>query len=195
MSPKLTYAELEKRVKDLSEENLKLKEQAIRDPLTGLYNRHFYNTNIKDILEESAKEKQGTGVLFTDIDKFKYVNDELEDGHEKGDELLRDVARIIESSTKSSDYTIRWGGDEIVVLLSKANRGTGKAVIDRINTRINKYNKHNKTEGEDKKGNPMTYSLAISAGYAYRNYASTKPIKQVIKLADQRMYKEKERKK
>jgi two-component system cell cycle response regulator len=194
MNNKPTYEELEKRVKNLSEENLKLKEQAIRDPLTGLYNRHFYNTNIEDILEKSAKKKQNIGVIFIDIDNFKNINDNFEQGHEQGDKVLRDLARIIESSTKSSDYIIRWGGDELVVLLSKVNRGIGKTVVKRIIHKIDKYNQHNKIEGKDKNGQSITYALAISAGYAYRNYESTVPIKQTIRLADKRMYNEKRKK-
>lgn len=192
MSSKPSYEELEQRIAQLEQEKQLLKEQSIRDPLTGLYNRQFYKSNIENILAQASNKKQDIGVLFIDIDKFKYLNDNF--GHAQGDKTLRELARIIESSTKSSDYAIRWGGEEIIVLLQKANGGTGKAVTSRINAKIDKHNQYNKIEGKDKDNNPITYTLTISAGYARRNPESTEPMEHTIKLADDRMYEEKRRK-
>src|SRR4030043_2036314 len=107
MSSKPSYEKLEQRIAELEQENQLLEEQAIRDPLTGLYNRQFYKNNFENILAQASNKKQDIGVLFIDIDKFKYLSDNF--GHAQGDKTLRELARIIESSTKSSDYAIRWG--------------------------------------------------------------------------------------
>lgn len=191
MNNKPTYQELEQRVAKLEQEKKVLEEQAVRDGLTGLYNRQFYNNSIEDILKKADNKKQDVGVLFIDIDQFKYLNDKF--GHTQGDSILRDLARIIEASTKSSDKVIRWGGEEMMILLYKANGSTGRAVTDRINAKIEKYNQYNKIEGIDKDNNPITYTLNISAGYARRS-ESPESIEETIKLADNRMYEEKRKK-
>jgi diguanylate cyclase (GGDEF)-like protein len=190
MNQKPAYEVLERRVSELEQENKVLREQAVRDGATGLYNRQL---NINDILNESSQEHEDIGVVFIDINRLKYLNDNF--GHAEGDRVINDLARIITSSTKSSDYVIRQGGDEILVLLSNANGSTGKSVIDRVNSKIGRYNEKNRLVGNDKEGNQISYDLSISAGYVLRSYTSAEPIEETIQRADDLMYENKTGKK
>jgi len=93
----------------------KLRTQALRDPLTGLYNRRY----MEDVLERyvNLAERNGSAVsaIMIDLDHFKRLNDEH--GHAMGDAVLREVAAAIAGSIRPSDVACRYGGEELVVLL------------------------------------------------------------------------------
>ena len=94
-------------------ERKQLEYKAMQDALTGLYNRAGYNA----LTEELSKEKDiMVGIMVLDIDKFKEVNDTY--GHETGDIILKNVANLLRVSFRSSDYVIRYGGDEFVVIMT-----------------------------------------------------------------------------
>lgn len=101
-----------------------LREAAVRDDLTGLYNRRSYNMIIEQLLEQ---EKNGPGEKFAlilcDVDNFKQVNDVL--GHAAGDRVLVDIAEAIQSAIREADFSFRFGGDEFMILLP--NCGTKQA--------------------------------------------------------------------
>ncbi len=103
-------------VKFLLEE---LKQSAFRDALTGLYNRKFMDENMKKLLPQATREEINIGVLLLDMDHFKAVNDEY--GHDIGDKVLKDLARILLENVRESDLVIRYGGEEFVVLLVGVN--------------------------------------------------------------------------
>jgi len=111
------------RTANLKSENLTLKEQSLVDPLTGLYNRRFLDGDDKTgrigILESVFKDAQRgsdpLSVLMLDIDKFKVINDTY--GHLSGDVILKKVAEVIKKHLRHSDFGIRFGGEEFVVLL------------------------------------------------------------------------------
>ncbi|WP_332675673.1 putative bifunctional diguanylate cyclase/phosphodiesterase [Aromatoleum sp.] len=90
-------------------------ELAIRDTLTGLFNRRSLNERIEHAIATAERQKGRLALLFLDLDRFKYVNDSL--GHDKGDELLKQVAARLRAVVRESDSVARLGGDEFVVLL------------------------------------------------------------------------------
>ena len=92
-----------------------LRSQAVHDPLTGLANRTLLADRLDRALALQARGKHSLGVLFLDLDDFKSVNDSL--GHAAGDELLREVARRLESVVRTADTVARVGGDEFVIML------------------------------------------------------------------------------
>ena len=96
----------------------KLKYLACTDTLTGLPNRHQFNELLVKAITIAESSKK-LGLLFIDLDNFKYVNDSL--GHDAGDILLRQVARRLESSVRSEDIVCRLGGDEFTVVLPDLN--------------------------------------------------------------------------
>jgi len=96
-----------------------LREQAIRDPLTGLFNRRFMEESMNNELARARRSNSSLGVIMLDMDKFKQLNDTH--GHEAGDVMLRSVARLILENTRAGDVACRFGGDEFVILMPGAS--------------------------------------------------------------------------
>ena len=92
-----------------------LQQSAFRDGLTGLYNRKFLEEHSKKLIPQALRDKFNVGVLLLDMDHFKAVNDEY--GHDIGDKVLKELARILNETVRESDIIIRYGGEEFIVLL------------------------------------------------------------------------------
>lgn len=97
-----------------------LAEQAVRDSLTGLYNRRHFDTQAKKEIARADRDGRLVGILLCDLDGFKALNDAH--GHLKGDHALKVVAESIQRAVRGSDLVFRWGGDEMVVILSDTDR-------------------------------------------------------------------------
>jgi diguanylate cyclase (GGDEF)-like protein len=105
-------------IRDISQKKAledKLAHQALHDALTGLPNRMLFHDRVGHTLKRISRTKATIGVLFIDLDNFKYVNDTL--GHAAGDELLCKVADLIANCLRSGDTAARLGGDEFAVLV------------------------------------------------------------------------------
>lgn len=103
----------------LSLANLKLREklrdQSLRDPLTGLFNRRFFEESLDRELRRATRKKSSLALLFIDIDHFKKFNDSF--GHDAGDMVLQEVAEVFREHFRSEDVVCRFGGEEFAVLL------------------------------------------------------------------------------
>ncbi|MEA5097349.1 MAG: sensor domain-containing diguanylate cyclase, partial [Burkholderiaceae bacterium] len=95
--------------------NERLKHIGLTDPLTGVYNRRFVETRLREEIRRAQRQGYALSCLFVDIDHFKQVNDTL--GHQDGDNVLREVAARIKAALRLSDTLGRFGGEEFVVLL------------------------------------------------------------------------------
>ena len=113
------YVSVYSDVTALKEAEEKLKTLAYNDELTGLHNRHYFQTQLHRTLARANRVGSKLAVLFMDLDRFKSVNDSL--GHPAGDELLKVVANRIKNSLRESDLCARLGGDEFVVLIEHFN--------------------------------------------------------------------------
>ena len=113
----------------LLQENSTLLNVAHKDALTGVYNRAGY-----DSIVEGHPEWTDVGFLIMDIDKFKLINDNY--GHDIGDQMLRRVASILQTTFRDEDYIIRFGGDEFVVLIP----GFGPEVAEIVQKKIESIN-------------------------------------------------------
>ncbi len=93
----------------------KLRSQALRDPLTGLYNRRYMEDTLQRVTQLAQRERQEVSVVMIDLDHFKRLNDQH--GHAKGDAVLRDAAGVITNQLRESDVACRYGGEEMLVVL------------------------------------------------------------------------------
>jgi diguanylate cyclase (GGDEF)-like protein len=97
----------------------KLQKLAIKDGLTGLYNRKFMEELIGDAINRSRRSNSPLALLMIDVDFFKHINDTF--GHHAGDEVLLRLTRLLDRNKRSTDYLGRWGGDELVLLLTNTD--------------------------------------------------------------------------
>ena len=115
----------------------KVSSEAQYDALTGLHNRTSFVSKLEKVIANSKKDKTLAGVLFIDLDKFKYVNDTY--GHDIGDELLKQVALLLKGSVRQGDVVARLGGDEFMLILSELQSLDVAALIaDKIVRAISK---------------------------------------------------------
>jgi len=98
----------------------KLQSQAIRDPLTGLFNRRYLEETLPRELARADRSGQSLGIFAIDVDHFKRFNDTF--GHEAGDLVLRELGALLRASFRSSDICARLGGEEFVVVLPDTSR-------------------------------------------------------------------------
>jgi diguanylate cyclase (GGDEF)-like protein len=96
-----------------------LRQQALRDPLTGLYNRRFLHEALELELRRAKRKGWPVGLVMIDIDNFKLFNDTY--GHAAGDSLIRKVAESVQSSVRSNDIVCRYGGDEFCLVMPEAS--------------------------------------------------------------------------
>jgi len=96
-----------------------LREQATRDPLTGLYNRRYMDEMLARELSGSIRSKKGVGFIMGDLDYFKKFNDTY--GHEAGDLLLKAVANLMRGTIRVEDIACRYGGEEFLIILPSAS--------------------------------------------------------------------------
>lgn len=113
-------------------EHRAMKDLAMRDSLTGLFNRRIFD----DTLAQQAKcqDKRPVSLLLIDLDDFKQVNDTF--GHPSGDEVLKTFAAILKDSCRGHDLIARFGGEEFAVILSRTRAATAHAVARRIRKRL-----------------------------------------------------------
>ena len=105
----------------LSNLNLRetLRQQSIRDILTGLFNRRYMEESLERELHRALREKKTVGVIMFDIDHFKDFNDQF--GHDGGDSLLRELGNFFNKNTRASDVVARYGGEEFVIIMPGAS--------------------------------------------------------------------------
>jgi diguanylate cyclase (GGDEF)-like protein len=96
-----------------------LREQAIRDPLTGLFNRRYMQESLDRELRRAQRRRMPMGVIMIDIDHFKRFNDTF--GHAAGDELLREMGTFLQGQTRAEDIACRYGGEEFALILLDAS--------------------------------------------------------------------------
>ena len=142
------------------------------DQLTGLYNRRFYEEELKRL---DVKENLPLTIVLGDVNGLKLINDSF--GHAIGDELISKVAEIIKKGCQSEDVVARLGGDEFVILLSKTDADKTEQIIKNINNLA----REEKVQNID---------ISISFGYETKNYEE-EDIQEVFKKSEDYMYKKK----
>lgn len=168
---------------DILIEQEEFKKYASLDDLTGLFTRNEGMIYLEKQIQLSKMNETHFVVCFIDVDGLKQVNDTF--GHQIGDELLKSFAQILKESIRSYDIAFRYGGDEFVLILYKATIREANIVLARIQNKIDEFN--------TKIQKP--YKIQISYGFAEYSPTSNLSIEDLIKIADENMYKVKKEKK
>ena len=116
-------------IREQQAENAFLKNQVTIDHLTGLKNRYYLDKFAKDKILLLEKSGKSTSMIILDIDFFKSVNDDF--GHDKGDEVLQELARKLETTFRKEDSVTRLGGEEFIILLYDSNLKTAEHLAER----------------------------------------------------------------
>jgi diguanylate cyclase (GGDEF)-like protein/PAS domain S-box-containing protein len=160
-----------------------LRQQALRDPLTGVYNRRYLNELIQEKLAKAHYFSESFAFLMLDFDRFYLVNDQL--GHLIGDRFLQDFASFLQSQLRVSDAIIRYGGDEFLVILLKTSHDDAQIVSRRLDEAcamwLKKFLKNQKKK----------LAISLSSGLAVWTPQGKKDINHVLDEADQFMYRRK----
>ena len=127
---KRLQVELEKKTNQLAEANTQLLRVSQTDGLTGLANRRHLEERLDEMFEHSMRLNEPFSLVMTDIDKFKSVNDSY--GHQAGDAVLKQFARILENEAREIDRVGRYGGEEFVMLLPGTVLDAGVTFAERV---------------------------------------------------------------
>ena len=150
-----------------------LRQLAIRDGLTGLYNHRFFVTQLIEEIYRSQRYSHPLSILMIDIDEFKKYNDTH--GHLEGDKLLVKMARIFTARTRAIDFVARYGGEEFAIILPETTKAGACPVAEKLRSDVERE---------------MPEGLTISIGVAtYPDDA--KDVEGLIDRADQCLYRAK----
>lgn len=154
----------------------KLHQLAHMDSVTGLPNRHFFNSRFKQKIAqfEAADGEFQFGICMVDVNGLKIINDNY--GHQYGDEMLSIVAQALKQTARTNDTVARVGGDEFYIILENASSDTCAAFAERLQARCSDLHLI-----IDQQTLPITFSM----GYACTDQDS---LKNLLILADERMY-------
>lgn len=169
-------------IRDISERKLfekKLEDMAIKDSLTGMYNRHYFNEIINKELERAMRYKYFMSVMMIDMDKFKMINDNY--GHEQGDFVLKGIAVCLGENIRASDIVIRYGGDEFLIVLPETDSKALRNVIKKMKKEVIRWSK----EAD------LGFIVRLSIGGYTLNPNRKKSVYEILKEADKRLYKDK----
>ncbi len=170
---------LERRLAEIEKLQKLLQDQAVRDYLTGLFNRRYLDETIEREVARSIRDKSQLSVVMMDIDHFKGINDTY--GHQAGDQVLIELGQLLVKLSRTSDIACRYGGDEFVVVMPNA---TPDQALNRANEWRIAFAKE-RFNFEDRR-----FATTLSMGIAsFPEHASSS--KGVFQAADQALYQSK----
>ncbi len=156
-----------------------LENMALTDGLTGLYNRRYFDMFYENIFNQSSRYGILLTLIMCDIDHFKKINDTY--GHDKGDEVLKEIANILKSNTRKTDIASRFGGEEFMVCLPSTEITSALDIARKIKQMVLKV------KMKDIK------KVSISMGVTfYRKEFENKP-NELLKRLDDLLYEAKKR--
>lgn len=150
-------------------------QMAMHDDLSGLYNRTFYSEYLR---RHNLKNEENFVVVF-DVNELKTCNDTL--GHEAGDKLIRDCAKIIRITFETEGKCMRIGGDEFVVILRHYGIRDCEALLNKFEKNVARFN-------EENKDTDLYYPIQVAYGCAWFDQSSDVDFSDTIRRADKMMY-------
>lgn len=118
----------------LQDLNISLREASTHDSLTGIANRRLLTERLREEVDRAKRYDRPLSIAMLDIDRFKEVNDGY--GHEVGDSVLVEVARVMDAELRDQDLCGRWGGEEFLILMPESRLEVAERVMQRLATSI-----------------------------------------------------------
>jgi diguanylate cyclase (GGDEF)-like protein len=162
-------------------ENARLYELATVDMMTKLKIHHFFQTRLREEMEVARENGQPLSLLLTDIDHFKKFNDTY--GHQIGDLVLKEVAKVLINTAKGKDIAARYGGEEFALIAPARDLNAARAIAEKYRERIEKLAVKNPTNKGDKQ-----LKVTVSVGVATFDPSADQENKHIIERTDQALY-------
>jgi diguanylate cyclase (GGDEF)-like protein len=167
---------------ELREKNLQLEALSVTDALTGLANRRHLMTKLEQEVQRARRYKTPLSVVMIDIDHFKLVNDTY--GHAMGDEVLRNIGKLLKAGVRTTDLAARYGGEELTLVLPHTDLAAALLVADTL---------RQKFAEQDHTLDGVTIRKTASMGVAARDGQGEVPdAEDLLKHADEALYRAKE---
>jgi diguanylate cyclase (GGDEF)-like protein len=216
---KQLHDELNAKVRELEQARERLRQLAITDGLTGLYNHRYFKEHLEQELNRASRHQSHVSVVMIDIDHFKKFNDTY--GHPSGDFILRSIARLLKENIRKIDLAARYGGEEFCLVLIETNKKAAGIVAEKVRRLVQDHHfeiinglqavtamtsnslnsnsfqppSHSEdlaNESEHSNGAKLNGRITISMGVATFPEDATDP-NHLIEIADQRLYTAKQR--
>lgn len=162
-------------------ENARLYELATVDMMTKLKIHHFFQTRLREEMELSRETSKPLSLLLTDIDHFKKFNDTY--GHQIGDLVLKEVAKVLIQTAKGNDVAARYGGEEFALIAPGRTRDEALAIAEKYREKIEKLSVKNPSDKGEK-----ILKVTVSVGVATFDFDADHENKHLIERTDQALY-------
>jgi len=173
---------LSRQNEELGTLNMKFRELAIRDGLTGLYNRRHGEDKLTAEIDRAMKFSRKLSLLFIDLDHFKFFNDTH--GHQAGDEVLHSLGRLMNDAARDSDTVARWGGEEFIIISPETDEQQACQLAESIRKQVAAFAFPHADE------QPLGH-VSLSVGVATLSEGIDNA-EELVGLADKAVYKAKE---
>jgi len=158
-----------------------LREQAIHDPLTDLYNRRYFNETLGREVERCKRYNKSLAFLMADVNRFKEINDRYT--HQTGDKVLQEVAELLQTNVRKADTVVRYGGDEFLVMMTQTGEGV-ENTVKRLKTALKDWNQ---------KSDLIDFPITLAMGVSHWSPKQARDVEDALKQADEKMYEDKTR--
>jgi diguanylate cyclase (GGDEF)-like protein len=149
------------------------------DSLTNVFSRSFLRELLQGEISRAERNSRPLGLIMCDVDNFKAVNDRF--GHLMGDYVLAQIAGILKSCVRGSDYVVRYGGDEFLIVLSETDTAGSEIVMNRIRQKVSEWDQTNRLG-----------DLSVGVSLGLHQHVAGQSVEQAVSQADARMYAEKQ---
>ncbi|WP_409252391.1 diguanylate cyclase [Bacillus sp. SCS-153A] len=148
-------------------------QKSVTDSLTGIYNSAYFKQKLSEVMKDAAHYNQSMALLFCDIDNFKKLNDH--EGHLYGDEVLKQISKVILNHVRTHDIVCRYGGEEFVIIMPNTDAATAKSIAEEVRHMV-------AINGHQSILTPITISIGIAV------FPQDADEENIVHIADQAMY-------